>query len=31
MARDIDAGVPVGDVMGANYEDMLKKPETGNA
>ncbi|MEG3125993.1 RraA family protein [Sphingomonas sp. GB1N7] len=31
MARDIDAGVPIGDVMGASYEDMLKKPETGNA
>lgn len=28
MARDIDAGIPIGDVMGANYEDMLKKPET---
>lgn len=27
MARDIDAGVPIGDVMGANYEDMLKKSE----
>lgn len=27
MARDIDAGVPIGQVMGANYEDMLKKPE----
>lgn len=27
MARDIDAGVPIGDVMGADYEDMLKKPE----
>jgi regulator of RNase E activity RraA len=25
MARDIDAGVPIGDVMGADYEDMLKK------
>ncbi|MFV3127255.1 RraA family protein [Niveispirillum sp. KHB5.9] len=30
MARDIDAGVPIGDVMGANYEDMLKKPEIAN-
>jgi len=27
MARDIDQGVPVGDVMGANYEDMLKKAD----
>ena len=25
MARDIDADVPIGDVMGANYEDMLKR------
>jgi 4-hydroxy-4-methyl-2-oxoglutarate aldolase len=25
MARDIDGGTPIGDVMGANYEDMLKK------
>lgn len=25
MARDIDAGVPIDQVMGANYEDMLKK------
>lgn len=25
MARDIDAGVPIDRVMGANYEDMLKK------
>lgn len=25
MARDIDAGRPIGDVMGADYEDMLKK------
>lgn len=25
MARDIDSGVPVGDVMGADYEDMLKR------
>lgn len=24
MARDIDAGVAIGDVMGASYEDMLK-------
>lgn len=24
MARDIDAGEPIGDVMGADYEDMLK-------
>jgi len=27
MARDIDGGTPIGDVMGANYEDMLKKAE----
>ena len=27
MARDIDDGVPIGEVMGANYEDMLKGPE----
>jgi regulator of RNase E activity RraA len=27
MARDIDAGVPIGDVMGASYEDMLKSRE----
>ncbi len=25
MARDIDAGVPIDQVMGANYEDMLKR------
>lgn len=25
MARDIAAGVPLGDVLGANYEDMLKR------
>lgn len=25
MARDIDADVPIGEVMGANYEDMLKQ------
>lgn len=31
MARDIDAGVPIGEVMGANYEDMLKLTEDGNA
>lgn len=24
MARDIDAGKPIGEVLGANYEDMLK-------
>lgn len=24
MAKDIDAGIPIGEVMGANYEDMLK-------
>ncbi|KQM19848.1 RraA family protein [Novosphingobium sp. Leaf2] len=24
MARDIEAGIPIGDVMGADYEDMLK-------
>ena len=27
MVRDIDGGVPIGEVMGANYEDMLKGPE----
>jgi regulator of RNase E activity RraA len=27
MARDIEAGVPIGDVLGANYEDMLMQPE----
>ena len=27
MARDVDAGVAIGDVMGANYEDMLKGAE----
>ncbi|MFV3076109.1 RraA family protein [Niveispirillum fermenti] len=27
MARAIDAGVPIGQVMGANYEDMLKRTE----
>jgi 4-hydroxy-4-methyl-2-oxoglutarate aldolase len=27
MARDIDGGTPIGDVMGASYEDMLKKTE----
>lgn len=30
MARDIDAGLPIDEVMGANYEDMLKAPETKN-
>jgi regulator of RNase E activity RraA len=30
MARDIDAGTPIGDVMGASYEDMLKDPQNGN-
>jgi 4-hydroxy-4-methyl-2-oxoglutarate aldolase len=25
MAKDIEAGMPIGDVLGANYEDMLKK------
>lgn len=30
MARDIDAGVPIGEVMGANYEDMLKRAENAN-
>jgi regulator of RNase E activity RraA len=25
MARDIDAGRPIGEVMGASYEDMLKR------
>lgn len=25
MARDIDNDVPIGEVMGANYEDMLKQ------
>lgn len=25
MARDIDGGTPIGDVMGASYEDMLKR------
>lgn len=25
MVRDIEAGVPLGDVLGANYEDMLKR------
>ncbi len=25
MAKDIDAGKPIGEVLGANYEDMLKK------
>ena len=25
MARDIEAGRPIGDVLGADYEDMLKK------
>lgn len=27
MAADIDAGVPIGEVMGANYEDMLQYTE----
>ncbi len=27
MARDIDAGVPIGEVMGASYEDMLTNSE----
>lgn len=27
MARDIDAGVPIDQVMGANYEDMLKRDD----
>lgn len=27
MARDIEAGLPIGDVLGSNYEDMLKQPE----
>lgn len=30
MAADIDAGVPIGEVMGANYEDMLKRAENEN-
>ena len=30
MARDIAAGVPIGEVMGASYEDMLKRSETDN-
>lgn len=28
MARDIEAGIPIGDVMGASYEDMLKGPQS---
>lgn len=28
MVRDIEAGVPLGDVLGANYEDMLKREAT---
>lgn len=28
MAADIDRGVPIGEVMGADYEDMLKRKET---
>lgn len=27
MARDIEAGLPIADVLGANYEEMLKQPE----
>ncbi|WP_313802169.1 RraA family protein [Sphingobium sp.] len=30
MARDIDAGVAIGDVMGASYEDMLERAENKN-
>jgi len=30
MARAIEAGAPIGEVMGANYEDMLKRAENGN-
>jgi len=30
MARDIDAGRPIGEVMGASYEDMLKKTGSGD-
>lgn len=29
MARDIEAGRPIVDVMGTNYEDMLKQTEPG--
>jgi 4-hydroxy-4-methyl-2-oxoglutarate aldolase len=27
MLRDIEAGLPIGEVLGANYEDMLKRVE----
>lgn len=30
MASRIESGIPIGEVMGTNYEDMLKQPEHAN-